>query len=176
MHFAYKDAANNKMWKIIGLCWRWDLNGSMKRKFFAAEHKDIMDTINEKKVLVRYSYADFDKAQSDSGTKIPSRSVTFLATSLKDANKKWKQYKSQQLNFGHLKVVLFANGKKDEKIIKELVNEPQIAKSVYVLKTDRNLSDIFKKEDKLSISFGEYLSKKLEIKDSKNLTLGRIYR
>ena len=105
------------------------------------------ERLNEKKVLVRYSYADFDKAQSDSGTKIPSRSVTFLATSLKDANKKWKQYKSQQLNFGHLKVVLFANGKKDEKIIKELVNEPQIAKSVYVLKTDRNLSDIFKKED-----------------------------
>ena len=68
--------------------------------------------------------------------------------------------------------MLFANGKKDEKIIKELINEPQIAKSVYVLKTDRNLSDIFKKEDKLSISFGEYLS----IKDSKNLTLGRIYR
>ena len=128
------------------------------------------ERLNEKKVLVRYSYADFDKAQSDSGTKIPSRSVTFLATSLKDANK------SQQLNFGHLKVVLFANGKKDEKIIKELVNEPQIAKSVYVLKTDRNLSDIFKKEDELSISFGEYLSKKLEIKDSKNLTLGRIYR
>ena len=63
-----------------------------------------------------------------------------------------------------------------EKIIKELVNESQIAKSVYVLKTDRNLSDIFKKEDELSISFGEYLSKKLEIKDSKNLTLGRIYR
>ena len=119
------------------------------------------ERLNEKKVLVRYSYADFDKAQSDS---------------LKDANKKWKQYKSQQLNFGHLKVVLFANGKKDEKIIKELINEPQIAKSVYVLKTDRNLSDIFKKEDKLSISFGEYLSKKLEIKDSKNLTLGRIYR
>ena len=72
--------------------------------------------------------------------------------------------------------MLFANGKKDEKIIKELVNEPQIAKSVYVLKTDRNLSDIFKKEDELSISFGEYLSKKLEIKDSQNLTLGRIYR
>ena len=72
--------------------------------------------------------------------------------------------------------MLFANGKKDAKIIKELVNEPQIAKSVYVLKTDRNLSDIFKKEDELSISFGEYLSKKLEINDSKNLTLGRIYR
>ena len=70
------------------------------------------ERINEKKLLVRYSYADFDKVQSDSGTKIPSRSVTVLATSLKDANKKWKQYKSQQLNFGHLKVVLFANGKK----------------------------------------------------------------
>jgi hypothetical protein len=126
------------------------------------------ERINEKKLLVRYSYADFDKVQSDSGTKIPSRSVTVLATSLKDANKKWKQYKSQQLNFG--------NGKKNVKIIKELVEEPQIAKSVYVLKTDHNLSDIFGKEDKLSISFGEYLSKKLEIKDSQNLTLGRIYR
>ena len=134
------------------------------------------ERINEKKLLVRYSYADFDKVQSDSGTKIPSRSVTVLATSLNDANKKWKQYKSQQLNFGHLKVVIFGNGKKNVKIIKELVEEPQIAKSVYVLKTDYNLSDIFGKEDKLSISFGEYLSKKLEIKDSQNLTLGRIYR
>ena len=124
------------------------------------------ERINEKKLLVRYSYADFDKVQSDSGTKIPSRSVTVLATSLKDANKKWK----------HLKVVIFGNGKKNVKIIKELVEEPQIAKSVYVLKTDHNLSDIFGKEDKLSISFGEYLSKKLEIKDSQNLTLGRIYR
>ena len=57
------------------------------------------ERINEKKLLVRYSYADFDKVQSDSGTKIPSRSVTVLAASLKDANKKWKQYKSQQLNF-----------------------------------------------------------------------------
>ena len=99
------------------------------------------ERINEKKLLVRYSYADFDKVQSDSGTKIP-----------------------------------FGNGKKNVKIIKELVEEPQIAKSVYVLKTDHNLSDIFGKEDKLSISFGEYLSKKLEIKDSQNLTLGRIYR
>ena len=36
------------------------------------------ERLNEKKVLVRYSYADFDKAQSDSGTKIPSRSVTIL--------------------------------------------------------------------------------------------------
>ena len=115
------------------------------------------ERINEKKLLVRYSYADFDKVQSDSGTKIPSRSVTVLATSLKDAN-------------------IFGNGKKNVKIIKELVEEPQIAKSVYVLKTDHNLSDIFGKEDKLSISFGEYLSKKLEIKDSQNLTLGRIYR
>ena len=54
------------------------------------------ERLNEKKVLVRYSYADFDKSQSDSGTKVPSRSVTLFATSLKDANKKWKQYKSHQ--------------------------------------------------------------------------------
>lgn len=134
------------------------------------------ERISKEKVLVRYSYADFDKAQSDSGTKIPSRSVTILASSLKDANKKWNQYKSQQLNFGHLKVVIFGNGKKDSKIIKELVDEPQIAKSVYVLKTDHNISDIFEKEEKLSISFGEYFSKKLETTDNKNLTLGSIYR
>lgn len=135
-----------------------------------------IERINKEKLLFRYSYADFDKAQSDSGTKIPSSSMTVLATTLKDANKKWKQYKSQQLNFGHLKVVIFANGKKDPKIIEELIKEPQIAKSIYVLKTDQDLSDIFRKEEKLSISFGEYLSKKLEIKDSENLTLGRIYR
>ena len=44
------------------------------------------------------------------------------------------------------------------------------------LPLDNEVKAIFKKEDELSISFGEYLSKKLEIKDSKNLTLGRIYR
>ncbi|SCJ28050.1 germination protein%2C Ger(x)C family [uncultured Eubacterium sp.] len=135
-----------------------------------------IERINKEKLLFRYSYADFDKAQSDSGTKIPSSSMTVLASSLKDANKKWKQYKSQQLNFGHLKVVVFGNGKKDSKIIKELVDEAQIAKSVYVLKTEDDLSDFFRKESKLPISFGEYLSKKLEIKNSQNLTLGRIYR
>lgn len=134
------------------------------------------ERVNSKKVLVRYSYADFDKAQSDSGTKVPSRSITITARSFKEANKKWNKYQSQTLNFGHLKVVIFGNGTKDAKIIKELVDEPQIAKSVYILKTDHNLSDIFKKEEKLSISFGEYLSKKLEMKDRKNLTLGSIYR
>lgn len=135
-----------------------------------------IERINENKLLFRYSYADFDKAQSDAGTKIPSSSMTVLADSFKDANKQWKRYKSQQLNFGHLKVVIFANGEKDQRILKELIQEPQIAKSVYVLKTDHNLSDIFRKEDKLSIPFGEYITKKLEIKDSKDLTLGRIYR
>ena len=134
------------------------------------------ERISQEKVLVRYSYADFDKAQSDSGTKIPSRSVTIRARSFMEANKKWNEYRSQQLNFGHLKVVIFGNGKKDPKIIKELVEQPQIAKSVYVLKTDQNISDIFKKEEKLSITFGEYFAKKLEMKESKNLTLGSIYR
>ena len=130
-----------------------------------------IERINKEKLLFRYY-----KAQSDSGTKITSSSMTVLASSIKDANKKWKQYKSQQLNFGHLKVVVFGNGKKDSKIIKELVDEAQIAKSVYVLKTEDDLSDFFRKESKLPISFGEYLSKKLEIKNSQNLTLGRIYR
>ena len=64
------------------------------------------ERLNEKKVLVRYSYADFDKAQSDSGTKIPSRSVTFLATSLKDANKKWKQsFAITYCNIKHITIV-----------------------------------------------------------------------
>ncbi len=133
------------------------------------------ERINEKKLLVRYSYADFDKVQSDSGIKIPSRSVTFLATSLKDANKNWKQYKSQQLNFGHLKVG-FLQTEKAEKIIKELVNEPQIAKSVYVLKTDRNSFNIFLKRRQIVDLIRRISVKKTGNKDSNNLTLGRIYR
>lgn len=166
-------------WYLLVLLIAFCMQGCSKQQD-VEDHSFVLamgfERLNEKKVLVRYSYADFDKAQSDSGTKIPSRSATFLATSLKDANKKWKQYKSQQLNFGHLKVVVFGNGKKDSKIIKELVDEAQIAKSVYVLKTEDDLSDFFRKESKLPISFGEYLSKKLEIKNSQNLTLGRIYR
>lgn len=70
----------------------------------------------------------------------------------------------------------FWKWKKECKDHKRIGGRTADCKSVYVLKTDYNLSDIFGKEDKLSISFGEYLSKKLEIKDSQNLTLGRIYR
>ena len=100
-------------WYLLVLLIAFCMQGCSKQQD-VEDHSFVLamgfERLNEKKVLVRYSYADFDKAQSDSGTKIPSRSATFLATSLKDANKKWKQYKSQQLNFGHLKVVLFANG------------------------------------------------------------------
>lgn len=170
-----------KMYKIYLLIFLFAIiSGGCTKQQDVEDQSFVMamgiERINKNKLLFRYSYADFNKAQSDSGTKIPSTSITVLASSLKDANKKWKQYKSQQLNFGHLKVVIFANGKKDPKIVKEFVDEAQIAKSVYVLKTKRNLSDIFGKEEKLSISFGEYLSKKLEIKNGQNLTLGRIYR
>ena len=38
-----------------------------------------IERINKEKLLFRYSYADLDKAQSDSGTKIPSSSMTVLA-------------------------------------------------------------------------------------------------
>ena len=37
-----------------------------------------IERINKEKLLFRYSYADLDKAQSDSGTKIPSSSMTVL--------------------------------------------------------------------------------------------------
>lgn len=128
--------------------------------------------------LVRYSYADFDNEKSNSGTKIPSRSITFLADSFADANRKWEKYQMKNLNFGHLKVIIFGNGKKDPKIIKELLRHPQIAKSVFVLETEKSISDIFSIEKKLSISFGEYIAKSIEnsdkIKVPKNNTLGRI--
>ena len=47
---------------------------------------------NGDQYLVRYSYADFDNEKSNSGTKIPSKSITFLADSFADANKKWEKY------------------------------------------------------------------------------------
>ncbi|MDY2726492.1 MAG: hypothetical protein SOV36_06700 [Anaerostipes faecalis] len=133
---------------------------------------------NGDQYLVRYSYADFDNEKSNSGTKIPSKSITFLADSFADANKKWEKYQMKNLNFGHLKVIIFGNGVKDPKIIKELLRHPQIAKSVFVLKTDKSISDVFSKEKNLSISFGEYVAKSIEnseeITSPKNYTLGRI--
>lgn len=130
------------------------------------------------KYLVRYSYADFDNEKSNSGTKVPSKSVTFLADSFADANKKWTDHQMNQLNFGHLKVVIFGNGKKDPKIIKELLEYPQIAKSVFVLDTKESIADMFEKEKDLSISFGEYMAKSIENSEKiavpKNYTLGRI--
>ncbi len=130
------------------------------------------------KYLVRYSYADFDHEKSNSGTKVPSKSVTFLADSFGDANKKWEDHQMNQLNFGHLKVVIFGNGKKDPKIIKELLAHPQIAKSVFVLDTKKSVAKMFEKEKDLPISFGEYMAKAIENSEKiavpKNYTLGRI--
>ena len=136
------------------------------------------EKINDRRYLVRYSYADFDSEKSNAGIKIPSRSITFLADSFANANKIWDDHESKQLNFGHLKVVVFGNGKKDKKIIKELLSHPQIAKSVYILKTKNSLAEVFGKEQKLAVSFGEYMSAAIEnsgkIKDPKKYTLGRI--
>lgn len=136
------------------------------------------EKINAKRYLVHYSYADFDSGKSNEGIKIPSRTLTFVADSFMDANKIWDDYESKQLNFGHLKVVVFGNGKKDPKIVKELLSHPQIAKSVYLLETEKVLSKVFEKEEKLSISFGEYMAQAIEnsgkIKDPKKYTLGRI--
>lgn len=130
------------------------------------------------KYLVRYSYADFDNEKSNSGTKVPSKSITFLADSFADANKKWENHQMNSLNFGHLKVVIFGNGRKDPKIIQELLGHPQIAKSVFVLDTEKSIADIFAKEKDLTISFGEYMAKTIEnskrITIPKNYTLGRI--
>ena len=63
------------------------------------------EKINDK-YLVRYSYGDFDSEGSNSGTRVPSRSITFLADSFADANRKWGAYQRKKLNFGHLKVVI----------------------------------------------------------------------
>ena len=129
------------------------------------DRKDIEDSsyilamgfekINDK-YLVRYSYGDFDGEKSNSGTKVPSRSITFLADSFADANKKWGQYQRKKLNFGHLKVVIFGNGKKRSGgYRRELLSHPQIAKSVFVLETEKTLREVFAAEEKIPVSFGE---------------------
>ena len=152
------------------------------------DRKDIEDSsyilamgfekINDK-YLVRYSYGDFDGEKSNSGTKVPSRSITFLADSFADANKKWGQYQRKKLNFGHLKVVIFGNGKKDPAVIRELLSHPQIAKSVFVLETEKTLREVFAAEEKIPVSFGEYMVEAVEnsekISSPKKFTLGRVY-
>lgn len=129
-----------------------------------------------KKYFVRYSYADFERQKSNGGINIPSKSITISGTSFADTNRKWAQ--TQKLNFGHLKVVIFGNGRKDPKIVRELLNNPQIAKSVFVLETNRPISEVFEIEKKLPVSFGEYVVKAIEntgkISSPKNRTLGRI--
>lgn len=136
------------------------------------------EKINQKKYLIRYSYADFDGEGSNMGTKVPSKSITFLADSLKDANRLWQKYQAKQLNFGHLKVVVFGNNQTDWKIVQELLRHPHIAKSVFVLKTKKEIQEVFSREKNLPISFGEYMAQTIEnsqkIREPKNLTLGRI--
>lgn len=135
------------------------------------------EKINDK-YLVRYSYADFDNQKGNSGTKIPSKSITFFAASLKDANRIWESQQMKRLNFGHLKVVVFGSNTRNKKIIRELLNHPQIAKSVFVLDSKHTINEVFSEEKNLSVSFGEYMAKAIEnsdkIKTPKNYTLGRI--
>lgn len=136
------------------------------------------EKINQNKFLIRYSYADFDGGESNMGTKVPSKSVTFLASSFENANQIWQKYQSKQLNFGHLKAVIFGDSQMDETLVKELLQNPQIAKSVFVLKTKKGIDEIFSREKNLPISFGEYIAQTIEnsekIREPKNLTLGRI--
>ena len=58
-------------------------------------------------------------------------------------------------------------------------DHPQIAKSVFVLETDKTLREVFAAEEKIPVSFGEYMVEAVENSDKisspKKFTLGRIY-
>ena len=68
-------------WYLLVLLIAFCMQGCSKQQD-VEDHSFVLamgfERLNEKKVLVRYSYADFDKAQSDSGTKIPSRSLVII--------------------------------------------------------------------------------------------------
>ena len=59
-------------WYLLVLLIAFCMQGCSKQQD-VEDHSFVLamgfERLNEKKVLVRYSYADFDKAQSDSGTK-----------------------------------------------------------------------------------------------------------
>lgn len=129
--------------------------------------------------LINYSCADFTKAKDNQGTKVPSKSIVYTGTNLKDANRKFERSQPKKLNFGHLKVIVFTNGQMDDTMVEELLDNSDIAKSVLVLKSRKTLNELFSIEKNLPISFGEYMAKGIEsspkVKKPKDLSLGRIY-
>lgn len=129
--------------------------------------------------LVDYSCADFSKAQDNQGTKVPSKSIVYSGKSLNDTNRQFERSQPKKLNFGHLKVIVFTKGQMDDTIIEELLNHSEIAKSVLVLKSKKQLKELFSIEKELPVSFGEYMAKGIEgspkVKKPKDLSLGRIY-
>ena len=64
-------------------------------------------------------------------------------------------------------------------MIEELLNHSEIAKSVLILKSKKQLKELFSIEKELPVSFGEYMAKGIEsspkVKKPKDLSLGRIY-
>ena len=129
--------------------------------------------------LIDYSCADFSKAQDNQGTKVPSKSVVYSGRSFNETNQSFEQTQPKKLNFGHLKVIVFTNGQIDDTMIEELLDHSEIAKSVLILKSKKQLKELFSIEKDLPVSFGEYMVKGIEsspkVKKPKALSLGRIY-
>lgn len=73
----------------------------------------------------------------------------------------------------------FWKWEKDPAVIRELLSHPQIAKSVFVLETEKTLREVFAAEEKIPVSFGEYMVEAVEnsekISSPKKFTLGRVY-
>ena len=110
--------------------------------------------------LIDYSCADFSR-------------------SFNETNQSFERTQPKKLNFGHLKVIVFTNGQIDYTMIEELLNHSEIAKSVLILKSKKQLKELFSIEKELPVSFGEYMAKGIEsspkVKKPKDLSLGRIY-
>ena len=76
-------------------------------------------------------------------------------------------------------MIVFTNGQIDDTMIEELLDHSEIAKSVLILKSKKQLKELFSIEKDLPVSFGEYMAKGIEsspkVKKPKDLSLGRIY-
>ena len=154
--------------KVMGLMCVLILGMSGCENYVELENRDFVMAIGidsgiHAKYRFTFTFPDLASATGKEGTK-KTEPMTIEADTLKMAESFYNRMSQNRLDYGQLKVLVFGNEmisleKRMEEFLSEIKEIPEIARTVYVCKSESHAKNILELDKMLNTSIGVYLEK-----------------
>ena len=152
--------------KVMGLMCVLILGLSGCENYVELENRDFVmamgiDSGIQAKYRFTFTFPDLASATGKEGTP-KTAPITLEADTLKMAESFYNRMSQNRLDYGQLKVLVFGNEmisseKRMEEFLSEIKEIPEIARTVYVCKSESHAKDILELDKTLNTSIGLYL-------------------